>query len=391
MSKRRPWLNMNTKNTHWLNLTQPVSLSVVIPCFNEQLTVQACIERVLNINDESLDLEIIFVDDCSTDNSVGIAKKIAQKHPELTVLQHNKNLGKGAALKTGIQQATGQIVAIQDADLEYNPLDLKRLIVPIVENEADVVFGSRFAGSESHRVLYYWHSLGNKLLTLLSNMFSDLNLTDMECCYKVFRREVIQAIQIDERRFGVEPELVAKAAQQRIRIFEMGVSFAGRTYEEGKKIGFRDGLRALYCVFHYNAPRLPVPLQILIYLIIGGISALANIFFFIILICYGVNLTLAIIVAFFLAAAINYFLCISVLFRHKARWNTTGEVSAYLTVILLAAALDYGTTTLLLRLEWTALMAKALSALIGFGLNFIGRKYFVFWEPSAGSWKPQIK
>jgi putative flippase GtrA len=213
----------------------------------------------------------------------------------------------------------------------------------------------------------------------------------MECGYKVFRREVIQAIQLDERRFGVEPELVAKVAQQRIRIFEMGVSYAGRTYEEGKKIGFRDGLRALYCVFHYNAPRLPVPLQILIYLIIGAISALANIFFFIILIRYGVNLTLAIIVAFFLAAAINYFLCISVLFRHKARWNTTGEVSAYLTVILLAAALDYGTTTVLLRLEWTALMAKAFSALIGFGLNFIGRKYFVFWEPSVGSWKPQIK
>jgi putative flippase GtrA len=202
---------------------------------------------------------------------------------------------------------------------------------------------------------------------------------------------VIQAIRIDEPRFGVEPELVAKVAQQRIRIFEMGVSYAGRTYEEGKKIGFRDGLRAFYCIFHYNAPKLPAPIQILIYLMIGGISALANIFIFSILIRQGVNLTLAILVAFFLAAALNYFLCISVLFRHKARWNTTKELMAYLAVILLAAALDYAGTTALLHWEWTALKAKALSALIGFGLNFIGRKYFVFREPSAGSWKPQIK
>jgi glycosyltransferase involved in cell wall biosynthesis len=382
---------MKTKTTQSLTLMQSVSLSVVIPCFNEERTVQACIERVLNIKDEGLDLEIIFVDDCSTDNSVSIAKKMAEKHPELTVLQHNKNLGKGAALRNGFQQATGQIVAIQDADLEYNPLDLKRLIGPIVGNEADVVFGSRFAASESHRVLYYWHSLGNKFLTLLSNMFTDLNLTDMECGYKVFRRELIQQIEIQERRFGVEPELVAKVAQQRVRIFEMGVSYAGRTYEEGKKIGLKDGMRALYCIFHYNAPKLPIPLQILIYLMIGGISALANIFIFFILIRYGVNYPTAIIVAFFVAAAINYFLCISLLFRHKARWNTTGEVLAYLTVILLAATLDYVTTTALLHLEWTALKAKTFSVLIGFGLNFIGRKYFVFWEPSAGSWKPQAK
>ena len=369
---------------------QPVRLTVVIPCFNEERTVETCIERVLSIKDESLDLEIIFVDDCSTDNSVKIAKQMARKYSELTVLQSNKNLGKGAALRKGFQQATGQIVAIQDADLEYNPLDLKRLIVPIVENEADVVFGSRFVTSESHRVLFYWHSLGNKFLTLLSNMFTDLNMTDMECGYKVFRRELIQQIEIKERRFGVEPELVAKIAQQRVRIFEMGVSYAGRTYEEGKKIGSRDGMRALYCIFHYNAPKLPIPIQILIYLIIGGISALANIFIFFLLIRYDLSFTLAILVAFFLAATINYFLCITVLFRHKARWKTTGEVLAYFTVILMAAALDYVTTTALLHLEWTELMAKTLSALIGFGLNFIGRKYFVFWERSSGSWKPQI-
>ncbi|MGD9220433.1 MAG: glycosyltransferase family 2 protein, partial [Desulfobacterales bacterium] len=218
---------------------RPLRLSVVIPCYNEERTIQTCIERLMVIGDRNLELEVIFVDDCSTDKSLSIAEAMTRKHPELVVIQHNRNLGKGAALKTGFENVSGDIVAVQDADLEYDPQDLKRLIQPILDDKADVVFGSRFATAGAYRVLYYWHSLGNKFLTQLSNMFSDLNLTDMECCYKVFRREVIQDIQIEERRFGVEPELVAKVAQQRVRIFEMGVSYAGRTYEEGKKIGFR--------------------------------------------------------------------------------------------------------------------------------------------------------
>jgi glycosyltransferase involved in cell wall biosynthesis len=371
--------------------TQPIKLSVVIPCFNEERTVQACIERVLNIKDEDLDLEIIFVDDCSTDNSAGIAKKMAQKHAELTVVQHNKNIGKGAALKNGFQQATGQIVAIQDADLEYNPLDLKRLIVPIAENEADVVFGSRFAASESHRVLYYWHSLGNKLLTQLSNMFSDLNLTDMECCYKVFRREVIQAIRIDERRFGVEPELVAKVAQQRVRIFEMGVSYAGRTYEEGKKIGFHDGLRALYCIFHYNAPKTSLPVQFMIYTVIGGISAVVNVALFLTLHLSGTTTFVSIPSAFLLAALFNYFLCIHLLFRHKARWNSLGEIIVYCLVVCGVAAIDFLTTISLLSIGFAPWSAKSIACIVGLIFNFLGRKYFVFPEPTAGSWKVQVR
>ena len=199
--------------------SKPVTLSIVVPCYNEERTIERCLQRVLSIQNKDLLLEIIVVDDCSTDRSLLFARKMAQLHPEITVLNHDRNKGKGAALQTGFQQATGQIVAVQDADLEYNPSDLARLIEPILNNDADVVFGTRFSTSGAHRVLYFWHSVGNKFLTLLSNMFSDLNLTDMECCYKVFRREIIQKINICESHFGVEPELVAKVAQMRVRIF----------------------------------------------------------------------------------------------------------------------------------------------------------------------------
>jgi glycosyltransferase involved in cell wall biosynthesis len=178
-------------------------------------------------------------------------------------LHHDYNRGKGAALRTGFQHATGNFVAVQDADLEYDPQDLKRLLGPLRDGVADAVFGSRFLSHGAHRVLYFWHYLGNALLTFLSNMLTDLNLTDMETCYKVFRRDVIQSITIEEDRFGVEPELVAKVAQQRLRIYEMGISYYGRTYEEGKKIGIKDGFRALYCIFHYNAHRAPLPIQFL--------------------------------------------------------------------------------------------------------------------------------
>lgn len=174
-------------------------------------------------------------------------------------------MGKGAALRTGFKYATGDYVGVQDADLEYDPKDLKRLLKPLVSGEADVVLGSRFRSSESSRVLYFWHYLGNRFLTLLSNMFTDLNLTDMETCYKVFRSDVIKSIDLKEDRFGFEPEVVAKIAQMRIRIFKMGISYRGRTYEEGKKIRIKGGVRALYCIFRYNAHRVPLPIQPLIY------------------------------------------------------------------------------------------------------------------------------
>jgi glycosyltransferase involved in cell wall biosynthesis len=229
------------------------TLSIVIPCYNEEETLVKGVERVRAIAQPGLPLEIIIVDDCSRDKSLGIARDLAARYPEVKVFHHAVNQGKGAALRTGFRQATGDYVAVQDADLEYDPRELIQLLEPLTSGAADMVVGSRFLSGGCHRVLYFWHSMGNALLTLLSNMFTDLNLTDMETCYKVFRREVIQSIPIEENRFGFEPEIVAKVAQRRLRIYEMGISYHGRTYDEGKKIGWRDGVRALYCILRYNA------------------------------------------------------------------------------------------------------------------------------------------
>jgi dolichol-phosphate mannosyltransferase len=364
-----------------------ITLSVVIPCYNEVNTLAACLDRVLGIQHETLRLEVIVVDDASTDGSAAIAESLASSHPEIILLRHSTNQGKGAALRTGIRHATGDIVAIQDADLEYNPRDLTRMMAPILFEEADVVLGTRFATSGAHRVLYFWHYLGNRFLTLLSNMFTDLNITDMECCYKVFKREIIQGIEIHESRFGIEPELVAKVAQMRVRIYEMGVSYAGRTYAEGKKIGVRDGFRALYCILRYNAYKAPALLQFLVYLFIGGVSAVANICLFVILHGAGVTGTVSIPTAFFLAAILNYLLCIALLFRHKARWNPLSEVFFYLCIVILAAIPDFYVTQLLLHLNTTPFGAKSLACVAALVFNFLGRRYVVFPEPPAGPWK----
>ena len=364
---------------------QPTTLSVVIPCYNEEKTLQTCLERLLAIGDAYLKLEVVFVDDCSTDNSLAIAKAMARKHPEMIIVQHSRNMGKGAALKTGFEHASYAIVAVQDADLEYNPQDLKRLIQPILTDQADVVFGSRFATGGAHRVFYYWHSLGNKFLTLLSNIFTDLNMSDMECCYKVFRRELIEQIDIQESRFGIEPELVSKIAHLRPRIFEMGVSYAGRTYAEGKKIGIKDGFRALYCIFHYNAGKLPIPLQFLIYLLIGGISAIANIAFFLGLRSWQISDNMAIPAAFFL----NYFFCIALLFRHKARWTSSAEIFIYFAVVILVSLVDFAVTKWLLLFGSGAGLAKATACIAGLIFNFAGRRYIVFPESSPGPWQAQ--
>ena len=228
-------------------------LSVVIPCFNERKTLRKCVEKVMFVEDSELSLEIIIVDDCSTDGSHSVALELAERYPgHINVLKHQKNQGKGAALRTGFAKATGDFVCVQDADLEYDPCDLKRLLRPLKAGTADVVLGSRFLSGGEHRVLYYWHYLGNKLLTMVSNMFTDLNLTDMETCYKVFRRDVLQKIKIEEDRFGFEPEIVAKVAHMRLRVYEIGISYYGRTYSEGKKIGIKDAFRAMYCIMRYN-------------------------------------------------------------------------------------------------------------------------------------------
>ncbi|MBN1783228.1 bifunctional glycosyltransferase family 2/GtrA family protein [bacterium] len=358
-------------------------LSIVIPCFNEKDTLRACVERVLTIADEKLGLEVIVVDDCSTDGSQEIAKTIAQDYPVVRVILHERNRGKGAALRTGIGHATGHFVAIQDADLEYDPHDLKRLIRPLREGRADVVLGSRFASMEEHRVLYFWHSLGNKFLTFLSNMFTDLNLTDMETCYKVFRREVIQKIDIRENRFGFEPEIVAKISHQGYRIYEMGISYHGRTYEEGKKIGFRDGFRALYCIVKYNAPHMPVPLQFMLYLFIGGAAALVNLLVFLTLLKSGFGTQIAIPAAFVIAALTNYFLCILLIFRHNARWKTTAELLIFVLLVTGVGFFDYHITQLFLKTAMSPVKAKLIATALGLIINYVGRRYLVFPERSS--------
>ena len=226
-------------------------LSVIIPCYNEVKTIGAVIDAVNAA--PYPDKEIIIVDDCSSDGTRDRLKnEIAGSGRVAQILYHDVNRGKGAALRTGIMAATGELVIIQDADLEYDPSDYDRLVKPILQNRADVVFGSRFAGGDAHRVLYYWHSVGNKVLTTLSNMFTNLDLTDMETGYKLFRREIIQGIRIEENRFGFEPEITAKVAKLNCRIYEVGINYYGRTYAEGKKIGWKDGVRAIYCILKYN-------------------------------------------------------------------------------------------------------------------------------------------
>ena len=224
-------------------------LSIIIPVYNEQGTLAEIVRAVRNV-DLSLAKEIIIVDDASTDATRQVIEKLPDDN--LVKVYHNKNQGKGSALRSGFAEATGDLILIQDADLEYSPEEYPKLLRPILDGKADVVYGSRFIGSEAHRVLYFWHMVGNRFLTLLSNMCTNLNLTDMETCYKVFRKEIVRDIVIQEDRFGFEPEITAKVARTGCRIYEVGISYSGRTYKEGKKIGLRDGFRALYCILKYQ-------------------------------------------------------------------------------------------------------------------------------------------
>ena len=358
-------------------------LSLIIPCYNEENTIEKCVENVLGINkSKNFDLEIVIVNDCSTDKSAEKLEEISLKYPEIKIFTHPKNRGKGAALRTGLISATGDFIGIQDADDEYNPMEYIELLKPLLENKADVVYGSRYLKPDTRRVLYFWHTWMNKSLTFVSNMFTNLDITDMETCYKLFKKEVIAEIapNLKEERFGFEPEITCKVAQGGFRVYEAAISYNPRSYEEGKKIGWKDGVHALYCLLHYGAHAAPLPMELLLYLFIGAVALVANITFFGIGNYIGLPLDISIISAFVLAAAVNYVLCILILFRHNSRWNNFGEISLYILSVTVMGALDYGLTQGFIALSCGTFLSKYIASLFGFAGNFALRRWLVFPE-----------
>jgi len=231
-------------------------ISIIVPAYNEASTISNILDKLMNLSlINNINKEIIVVNDCSTDNTAAIVENIISAHPnsEIYFISHEKNSGKGAAIHTGIKNATGDYLIIQDADLEYDPNEFNILLKPVIDGYADVVYGSRFLGGSAHRILFFWHTIGNKFLTFLSNLFTNLNLTDMETCYKLFKTDIIKGIKLNEKRFGFEPEVTSKISKiKNIRIYEVGISYYGRTYAEGKKINWKDGFRAIYCIIRYN-------------------------------------------------------------------------------------------------------------------------------------------
>jgi glycosyltransferase involved in cell wall biosynthesis len=360
----------------------PVScrLSLIIPCYNEERTIEACVSEVRAIASENLQLEVIVVDDASTDGSAAILEKLAGEHSEIVVLRHERNRGKGAAIKTGLLRASGDFVGIQDADAEYSPRDYLALLEPCIDGRADVVFGSRYLRPDTRRVLYFWHTWMNRTLTFVSNMFTNLDITDMETCYKLFRRSVIVKIAptLQEERFGFEPEITAKIASEGCRVYECAISYNPRSYEEGKKIGWKDGVHALYCILHYSASFAPLPMQILIYLFIGFLSMIANLAVFSALTTSGQPTEISVVISFLVAAVCNYLLCIAILFQHKARWGAFGEIVAYFVSIAAMCLVDYCLTLWLIGLSWGALSAKFWGAVIGVAGNFAIRRNIIF-------------
>lgn len=360
-------------------------LTLIIPCYNEAATIRQCVERCLALKDHGIDLELLIVDDCSRDTSVQIIQELQKEHPEIALYRHAKNMGKGAALRTGFLEASKEYVGIQDADMEYNPLEYLKLIKPLAEGQAEVVYGSRYLEKSPRRVLRFWHSFMNRGLTIFSNLFTDLDLTDMETCYKLFRRETIRELapHLRENRFGFEPEVTCLVSRSRKRVCECAIDYSPRTYEEGKKIGWKDGLAALYCILHYGAPFAPAPMQFLIYFFIGALCAIANIAAFAIFMGLGMPMVPAVVIAFILAALLNYLLCLAILFRHKSRWSGPREILAYGAVVAIMCVADVAMTLGFTWLGCVPVVSKALSSVIGFIGNFLLRKFAVFATPKS--------
>ena len=379
-------LSGKTRGVPMRRILRMKTLSLIIPCYNEEKTLAGIVERCLSLASDNLALELVIVNDCSKDASGEVAKALVQKHPNVVnYFAHEKNMGKGAALRTGFMKATGDFVGIQDADMEYTPADYLTMLEPMLDGRADVVYGSRYLLPDTRRVLYWWHTKMNKSLTLFSNMFTNLDITDMETCYKLFRREVIQEIapKLKENRFGFEPEVTAFVANGGYRVYECAIHYNPRTVEEGKKINWKDGVRALYCIMHYSASTASVPMQLILYFFIGAFSAIVNLIAFFLLGKYGVDFTPAIAIAFAVSALVNYLLCIAILFRHKARWNGPGELFIYLLTLAIMGAFDWWVTKSLISLSVATGLAKILSVIVGFFGNYILRRVLVFPEKKA--------
>lgn len=361
-------------------------LSLIIPIYNEEKTLKEILDRVLKIEDNTffkdnnISLELILVDDFSTDNSYNIIKNL--ENSKIKILKHSKNLGKGAAIKTGLIAANGDFIGIQDADSEYNPNEYIKLLKTMIENGADVVYGSRYLTQDNRRVLNFWHSFMNKGLTLFSNMYTNLAITDMETCYKLFKKDIIKSIapKLKENRFGFEPEITSYIAQEKCNVYECAITYNPRNYDEGKKIKAKDGFRALYCIMHYGKSSISLPFQFILYTLIGGICAVANISLFLFLTKIIDNLLINISISFIFSALLNYLLCIIFLFKHNAHFKTFGEILAYIITLIIMGSIDYVCTLAFLNLEMNNLLSKSLSNIVGLFGNFLLRKYFVFFE-----------
>lgn len=364
------------------------TLSLVVPIYNEEKTLFSIVEKINKLQEEqylkenNIGLEIVLVDDCSSDNSFSIAKELETKYSNIKVFKNPKNMGKGKAVRTGFSNATGDFIGIQDADDEYNPLEYTKLLKPILENNADVVYGSRYLKQDTRRILYFWHTFMNKGLTLLTNMYTNLDITDMETCYKLFKKEVIKKLlpTLKENCFGFEPEITIKIAEEHYKIYECAISYNPRSYEEGKKIKAKDGFHALYCILHYGAHKAPIPMQFILYIFIGGISAIVNILTFVLLARVCQSLIANVAVSFIVASIVNYLLCILLLFRHNARWSSLMEIVTYVITLGIMGCVDYYSTYLFLLLGFNSFWAKSFSNIIGLFGNFLLRKYFVFLE-----------